>query len=284
VLRVLKQIISSEKGQALPIVLALLVIGGLTIVPSLNHTFTGLNSSRMLEDSVKGVYAADAGVEDVLWSLANEVPAPTQLSQNINQLEVDILTEEKGIYTIYLGELVEPGEHFDYLDIVGDLAWDEEAQAYKYTITVTWLPTSGEPVIHLDQVGARIPIGYSYQTGSAADFEDNLSTDEPDEILDVLGAYLLNWEFEPPKPDVSQADPVETQTFYITGDGELENYYTWIVANRDDIGAVGEITGGSYRITATATRPENNETAARIVAEAMTADETVYVLSWQVLN
>lgn len=283
-LRVLKQIISSEKGQALPIVLALLVIGGLTIVPSLNHTFTGLNSSRMLEDSVKGVYAADAGVEDVLWSLANEVPAPTQLSQNINQLEVDILTEEKGIYTIYLGELVEPGEHFDYLDIVGDLAWDEEAQAYKYTITVTWLPTSGEPVIHLDQVGARIPIGYSYQTGSAADFEDNLSTDEPDEILDVLGAYLLNWEFEPPKPDVSQADPVETQTFYITGDGELENYYTWIVANRDDIGAVGEITGGSYRITATATRPENNETAARIVAEAMTADETVYVLSWQVLN
>ena len=283
-LRVLKQIISSEKGQALPIVLALLVIGGLTIVPSLNHTFTGLNNSRMLEDSVKGVYAADAGVEDVLWSLANGVPAPTQLSQNINQLEVDILTEEKGIYTIYLGELVEPGEHFDYLDIVGDLAWDEEAQAYKYTITVIWLPTSGEPVIHLDQVGARIPIGYSYQTGSAADFEDNLSTDEPDEILDVLGAYLLNWEFEPPKPDVSQADPVETQTFYITGDGELENYYTWIVANRDDIGAVGEITGGSYRITATATRPENNETAARIVAEAMTADETVYVLSWQVLN
>jgi len=47
---------------------------------------------------------------------------------------------------------------------------------------------------------------------------------------------------------------------------------------------VGEITGTSYRITATATRPEDGETTARIVAEAMIEGGTTYIFSWQILN
>lgn len=281
--RLLKQIISNEKGQALPLVLALLVLGGLTIAPSLSYANTSLNSSRMLEEGVNGLYAADAGVENTLWCMENGIPPPQQLSDNINQMEVAIQTEEKGIYTLYLGELILPGEHYDYLDVDGEMVWDGEAEAYEYTITVTWQPNEGMPVIHLEGVGARLPIGYSYQLGSAASFVGNISTDEPDETLDGIGAYLLHWELDPPLSFVSENNTVQTQAFYINGEGSQEGDYAWVLANREDVGAVSEITGTSYKITATATRPVDDRTTAKIVADTIRGEMT-YIVSWQVLR
>ncbi len=282
--RILKQIIKDEIGQALPITLALLIIGGLTIVPSLNLTFSSVKNSRMLEEGIKGTYAAEAGVEDTLRSLANGVSPSSQLSDNINDTQVNIQTVDKGLYTIYFGELIEPGGHMDYLDVTGNMTWDAGADAYKYTITITWQAESGTPPIRLVEVGARTPVDYSYQVGSAANFTENLSTDEPDEILDGQGAYLLNWELGSPYPYVSETEPVQTQIFYISGTGSQEGYYAWVVANRVDIGAVGEITGNAYRITATAVCPETNRTTAKIVAEAMIGGGETYITSWQINN
>jgi hypothetical protein len=281
-IRLLQQIISGKKGQALPAVLALLVLGGLAIVPSLNYATTVLNSGRIISEGIKGIYAADAGVEEALWCLKNGVTPPGQLSEKVNQLEVAIQTEDKGTHTLYLGELIEPGEHSDYLSVDGEMVWDEEAGTYKYIITVTWQPDSGAPVIHLEEVGARLPVGFSYQPGSAALFVDNLSTNEPEETQDVLGAYLVEWELESPYPSVSEDNPVQTQIFYITGEGSEEGDYAWVVANRDDIGAVGEVTGTAYQITATATRPEDGKVKAKIVAEVIVDAGTTYIVSWQI--
>ncbi len=268
----------------MPITLALLVIGGLTIVPSLNLVFTSAKTSNMLETGIKGTYAADAGVEDALWSLANGQSLLTQLPDNINDMQVDIQTVNEGAYTLYLGEFIEPGEHSDYLDVTGNMTWDAGADAYKYTITITWQPDSGAPTIHLEGVGARIPVGYSYQAGSAADFTENLSTDEPDETPDSQGAYLLNWELGTPAPEVSGSAPVQTQVFYITGSGDQGGHYAWVVANREDIGAVGEINGTFYEITATAVHPENNRTTAKIVVNVIIDGENTYITSWQIAN
>ena len=280
--RLLKQMISSEKGQVLPLVLALLVFGGLVIAPSLSYAATSLNGSRILAEGVNGVYAADAGVENTLWCLRNGISPSEQLSENINQMQVAIQTEEKGTYTLYFGELIQPGEHNDYLDVDGEMMWDEEAEAYKYTITVT---LQHESTIHLVEVGARIPVGYSYQSGSANSFAENLSTndDELTQTLDTSGAWLLNWDFSSSNPSVSQENPVQPQTFYITGEGSQEGHYGWVAANRQDVGLVGEITGTSYKITATATRPGDGKTTAKIVADVMMA-ETTYIVSWQVLR
>jgi hypothetical protein len=278
------QLTSNEKGQALPIVLVLLVLGGLTVASSLNYTTTSLIGSRVIAENVNGAYAADAGVEDTLWSLGNGMPPPLQLTENINQMEVNIQTEVKGIYTVYLGELIIPGEHFNYLDVEGEMVWDEEADAYKYTIMVIWQPESGYPVIHLVEIGVRLPLGYTYQPGSAAIFTENPTMNEPEEIPDTLGAWMLNWELGTPEPSVSEEDPVLSQTFYVTGEGELEGDYSWIVANRDDVGAVGEITGNSYRITATATRSGDGVAASRISTNVMVEEESTYILTWQILN
>lgn len=281
-LRFLKQIIDDEKGQALPVVLALLIVGGLMVTPTLNYAATSLNSGRIIEKGVNGLYAADAGVEYTLWCLTNDIPPPQQLSETINRMEVALQSEELGTYTLYFGELIQTDGHINYLSVEGEMVWDGIAGAYKYTITIIWQPESGIPVIHLEEVGARIPLGYGYQSWSAASFAENLSTNEPDEVVDGAGAYMLNWMLESPYPSVSEDDPVQTQTFYITGEGSQEGDYAWVVANREDIGAVGEVSGTFYRITATATRYGDGETTAEIVADAVLADGTADIISWQV--
>jgi len=235
---------------------------------------------------MEGVYAAGAGVEHALWYLGEYGSEPDDgpLPEKINQMAVAVETVVGGTFTLYFGELIAPGEHSDYLSVTGEIVWDEVEEAYKYTITVTWLPESGYPTIHLEEVGARIPVGYSYQLDSAGSFGDNLSTANPTQTQDGHGAYLLNWELEAPYPDVSDVDPVETQTFYITGTGEPEGNYSWVVASRQDIGAVGEITGTRYIITATATWPDSGETMMRIAADVMVGGGIINILSWQILN
>ena len=275
-IRLLKQLISSEKGQALPIVLALLVLGGLTIAPSLNYAATTLKHGRIIDKGVNGIYAADAGVEKALWCLTDNSTPPQQLAENINQMEVAIQTEDNGAYTVYFGELVQAGGNSQNLSVDGEMVWNGDA--WEYTITVT--RQGGSTVIHLTEVGVRLPLGYSYESESAADFGDNLSTAEPDEVQDPAGAYMLNWEFTTPYPDVSVSDPVKTQTFRISGGGELEGDYTWVVANRTDIGEVGEISGGLYIITATATK--DGEVTAKIVADVMMAEGMPNIVSWQI--
>lgn len=285
--RLWQQIIKGEKGQALPIVLILLGLGGLLIAPSLNYVSTSLNAGQIVEKNVSGLYAADAGVENTLWCLKNLISPPTQLPENVNQMQVDIQTEPKGTYTLYFGELVGVGEppqtHYDWVTVDGEMVWEELAEAYKYTITVTWQPQSGQPTIHLEEIGVRLPLGYSYQPGSADSFDNNLSTGEPNVSQDWFGVYMLGWEFPPPRPDVSQENPTATQTFYVTGEGELEGDYSWVVADPSSIGVVGEVIGTLYKITATATRPEDGEITAKIATYVLVEPlVAIHILSWQI--
>lgn len=280
--RFFRHLISRQEGQVLPIVLGVLAIGGLTIAMSLNYATTNLKGTRILRENIDGIYAASAGVEHALWSLGQGLPTANSTPADINGMPVSINTVATGNYTLYFGELIEPDGHNDYLDVDGVIAWDADAGAYKYTITVTWQALSGESPIKLTEIGARLPAGYGYQAGSAANFAENLSTDEPDEIIEEGGAYLVNWVFGPPLPDISEIDPVATQSFYISGSGDLENYYAWVVASRTDIGAVGEIAGELSRITARAISPEDGRTTATVVANVIIGNGTTFIVSWQI--
>jgi hypothetical protein len=279
-----KKIIKDEKGQALMIAFALLVIGGLTIVPSLGLNYTSAKTSNALQTGVKGTYAADAGIEDALWSLANSQSPPTQLPGNINGMRVDMQTVDRGSYTLYFDELVEPANHSDYLDVTSNMTWDAGANAYKYTITVTWLADPGSPPIFLEEAGARIPPGFSYQAGSAANITENLSTDEPDETLDSQGAYMLNWVLGSPSPKIDENIMELTQIFYITGSGNEEGHYTWVLSRREDVGAVGQINGTYYDILATASNLETNEVTAKIAVKAILGGGDTHITSWQINN
>jgi len=65
----LKKPIKEEKGQALILVLVLLLLGGLILAPLLGFMSTGLIAGQMHEERMEELYAADAGVEDALWNI-----------------------------------------------------------------------------------------------------------------------------------------------------------------------------------------------------------------------
>ncbi|MBA7685658.1 hypothetical protein ES703_94083 [subsurface metagenome] len=285
--------IKGEKGQALPIVLVLLLLGGLLVAPSLSYASTSLNVGQIVEKNVKGLYAADAGVEDALWRIENDPPPSSYpdiypLPENVNQMQVSTQTDIIGIYTLYFGDLIvvderpQGQEHYKWLTVAGEMVWVEEVQSYEYTITVTRQPQA-DGNISLQEIGVRLPLGYSYVLDSAADlsFADNLSTDEPDDTLDEADAHMLNWEL-PDFPELSYLNPTRTQTFYVIGEGSQDGDYTWVGAVRQDVGQVGEVIGGLYRITATATIPGDGEIT--VMADVMWNETTgeITILLWQI--
>ncbi len=286
--RFLKQFLSSEKGQALPIVLAVLAVGGLTMLPGLKYATTVLNSSRMLDDRVRGIYAAGAGVEQVMWWLGHG-PSPigtTNLTENINQMSVNISTVNKGTYTLYSGGLIIPRDHYYYLNVSGNISW-VGGNRYRYEIQVR---STENQNIFVEMVGARLPVDLHYEANSLTR-SDGKNVHEPKSPItkDGQGADLLNWlwkDWGPPdmRPEFINAGDTYTQTFYITGTGSPEGNYAWVEGQPDVIGIVGEFTGTWYTITAAARRPTDNRTATRIVADVMKQGGAINILSWQISN
>ena len=68
-MKLLKKILRNEAGQALPMALILLILGGFLIVPMLSLMTTNLTANRQIDRANTEVYAADAGVEMIIWNL-----------------------------------------------------------------------------------------------------------------------------------------------------------------------------------------------------------------------
>jgi hypothetical protein len=62
-----------ETGQALIIVLVLMLVGGLIIAPLLSHVGSGIKTGKEVYEERMGLlYAADSGIEDALWQIKHE--------------------------------------------------------------------------------------------------------------------------------------------------------------------------------------------------------------------
>jgi len=90
-----------EKGQALIIVLILMVLGGLIIAPLLGFMSAGLKVGQVFEVKMEGLYAADAGIEDACWKLINEYYSPPHYLTDVNGMDVEVTQ---------LGEPVDVGD------------------------------------------------------------------------------------------------------------------------------------------------------------------------------
>jgi len=63
-----------QDGNVLIMVLILLVVGGLILTPLLGLMSTGMVAGQVYENKTDELYAADAGVEDAIWKIENDVP------------------------------------------------------------------------------------------------------------------------------------------------------------------------------------------------------------------
>jgi len=68
-----RKIVRDEKGGAMELVLILLTVGGLILAPLLGLMSTGLMAGQVYETKTDELYAADAGVEDAVWKIDNQV-------------------------------------------------------------------------------------------------------------------------------------------------------------------------------------------------------------------
>lgn len=70
---IVKRIIKDETGRVLELVLILLTVGGLILAPLLGLMSTGLLAGQVYERKTDELYAADAGAEDAVWKIQNQV-------------------------------------------------------------------------------------------------------------------------------------------------------------------------------------------------------------------
>jgi len=191
--RTLNKLIRGEKGQALIIVLVLILLGGLVIGPVLNYMSTGIKVGKVVyENKMYELYAADAGIEDALWYLQSDERlgerfdpvhygpdwTPSDLSWPIGPYELTDPINEKAVevtidHAWVLGNLgfglpdSEPAEGSsengnDHWTVIGALNIDVPTLT-NYIVDIT---TSESANIFVDHIGVWMPLGYSYVTGS----------------------------------------------------------------------------------------------------------------------
>lgn len=73
-MRLWSRLIKNQRGQILPTALILLALGGFLVVPALSLITTNLIANRTIERANLELYAADAGVEKVLWNVIYNQP------------------------------------------------------------------------------------------------------------------------------------------------------------------------------------------------------------------
>lgn len=96
----LSKFIKGEKGQALPIVLVLLVLGGLVIAPTLRYASTSLKGHEVLERKSDELYAADSGIDYALFKMSNGETTINDYQLNGKTVSVNITDMGDGSYLI----------------------------------------------------------------------------------------------------------------------------------------------------------------------------------------
>lgn len=151
-----------EIGQAFILVLILLGIGALLVVPSLRLTGTSLTSSQIVERQTKGLYAADAAQEYILWKLlyagfGGEFEYDGQeIKYNFDVCDVPVAVsivmraeEGKGGTTLATEDKIKPTKEVtpSYVDA-------RREELYTYTIILDYISDINEdnPKVYLDAI------------------------------------------------------------------------------------------------------------------------------------
>ncbi len=169
--------IRNEQGQALPIVLILMVIGGLIIAPLLSYMSSGLLVGEKYEAMADELYAADSGVEDGLWEITNnrlddlfsgydeydydtvyEYPAGHPVV--VNGLDVDISIQN--VWVPYMDEPADADEAHDIITagkliITGNIP-DENIHQVK----IYYYKGEDDDPLQVNEIGIWIPPGFTY--------------------------------------------------------------------------------------------------------------------------
>lgn len=225
--KLLRKILNGQGGQALLIVLALLTLGGLTMVPLLNYMADGLRACQVQKVKTRELFSADSGIENACWRLLYEAgfvvsmteQNPTEeYSMNINGEDVSItVTRIAGMAgdtcTMEVDYVIPAGHQLELRVVVFEddhmhLAYDTEA----YQAWLQMPVAAGNPTYYLHN-NPTPPV-------EDTDAQANLSMDEDDPTAQSFYNYDQNYDSAPGRRiEESDGGP----------DGlELKEYQNWL--------------------------------------------------------
>ena len=213
-MKLLKKIIKGESGQALPIVLILLVLGGLLISPVLSYASTTLKVGQMHEQKMAELYAADAGIEDAVHKILTDNAWLEGWEENhsdcynlpqINGMPVNITVTKLALVHSILGE-------DEYKTGQPHSGWIQPGMPYEVNRTEDYVEYTCHITIVYDGVGKRqlsgigaflspfpgsedlIDCPYDV-TPSGVITLDNLTGNSP-EVKPTAGGWAVVWRWE----------------------------------------------------------------------------------------
>ncbi|MBA7675664.1 hypothetical protein ES703_83900 [subsurface metagenome] len=294
--RTLNKPIRDEQGQALILVLLLMLLAGLIIAPLLGFMSTGIITQRKQEQRTLELYAADAGIEDALWRIKylDEVPTdPYDLTETVNEMSVSVVIEED-IY-FYGEEVGAPSTHDYWLQLESELlgyVGDDDWGVYTFLLSLTNKTGSH---IKLYYIKIACPVEFEYLSGLTNEDIDGLAlppagdfvSGNPPIIAESGSSKIITWTFPTPRPQINAADlsdpenPIYTTvtcSFQVEGPPGSGILSFLSKAARDDVGTVWEFK--PFRITATAQAEDGSTTV--IKARVFKSSDTVLISSWQI--
>ncbi|GEM_PF-5554905 len=282
IIRFCKSACHEREGQALPLMLVLMAVGGLVIGPSLSYMDSGLKSGSLIERRTKELYAVDAGLEHGFWTLRNSPPEEYPLSYQLPDVNGMPVNVTLSMSNVLWGFTIGPsGVHSDTLLLYASMVWNSARHDYDYTLAIT--NTNGS-VVHIDYVMVTPPSDFSYVAGSTSGIT-NLT---PEIRGDPNGNMGLIWDFDTPRPTIPGAPNANKgiystvyHRFRLTGP---EGYaggagYIWVAAEREDIGTVS--TAAALKVVAQVMRDGVPSTTATSLVLRDNASGDILVGSWQ---
>lgn len=244
-----KKLINGEKGQALIIVLVMMLFGSLILAPVLSHVGSGLKAGEQVyEERMKLLYAADSGIEDALWqinnkSLADFLPGydefaysdydpenykwtyrPADIySENVNGKDLEVTIEN-----IWIPDMPAPSPEVGRsiieegkLLVFGSLAGTSEVD-YKIKIAYYWGNITERNNLTVQKLGIWLPAGFHYVSGT-----HNLSgacAPSSVEVDQYKSGEVVVWNFSSSPPltafpgtDITDCPMVAAVTFQFSG-------------------------------------------------------------------
>ena len=230
---------SGQSGQALILVLIFLMLGSLTLVPTLTHINTALKTGEIYEENTNELYTADAGIEDSLWRIKYdfmgsdydpydfETAWPYQ-TEDVNGMTANFTIKNVWFPTnVSLTDPYAPGFIDMTPDEIAEMMESEKLivagsalPGQPYRIMIDFNPAAGDNLT-VKSLGVWLPRGFTYVPDSCSLQAGGQFTDyNPDDIAsaEVPGGSTVLWSYDADYPylaDFPGFDP-EDMTFAIT--------------------------------------------------------------------
>ncbi|MFA5309892.1 MAG: hypothetical protein WC370_10480 [Dehalococcoidales bacterium] len=208
---------SGEKGQALILVLVFVLLGSLTILPTLAHMSTTLKTGVTYENKTSELYTADAGIENGLWRIKYDMLGPTYEVYDYSTVwtfETDAVnnrTAEVSIQNVWipsnvtlssLGLTAEQTKNMVNSEKLVVTGTSGAIPGNPYHIKVEFKPDTGDNLT-VKSVGVWLPQDFTY-TPNSCELEqvDLFEPCRPDavSVSEVPGGEAVVWSYNPPYP------------------------------------------------------------------------------------